>query len=369
MRLPDIEKTLAEPVTLPAPFVAEYPLEAGGRLPADLDIKRYPGLLFYYLCRGEAGINYVAAFWSSRESFALHGETFGRAIGAGAHGVAGYVTDLTSPDKPLWKRVSWYTLVVSIAALLGAVHAIGTYFDWLFTAPHLALKSDKTRVHLIEGTEFLHAQTLSNHVPVAHRDVVLSAALEPATGATIPLTVNPATIPHLAPNAAQEVTVRSNAPVPGEYQLAITATADAGVFRPGKTMHFRQPVTVWSRNPSGRLSVKSVRDETALLSGAVAVGAAAPNGLECEIELKGVPKLEYVVLEFPRLYTAPEWATNDAPGSEVASLRWAALAVQQYETLRFQLALRSASKVDWTKLAREAGVRCFYRKEKLRESS
>ena len=208
---------------------------------------------------------HVASFWSSRDNFALHGGEFRRCIGASTDGTTGYVTDLTSRGKSLWKRVSWYTVIVSIAALLGALHAIGTYFDWLFTAPHLTVTSDKTRVHLIEGMEFLHRQTLASHVPVAHRDVALSARLKPAAGAEVPLVANPSTIPHLAANGGQEVTVRGNAPIAGEYQLAISAAADSGVFRRRKVMHFLQPVTVWPRNPAGRLAVKSVRDETALL--------------------------------------------------------------------------------------------------------
>ena len=106
-----------------------------------------------------------------------------------------------------------------------------------------------------------------------------------------------------------------------------------------------------------------------LFSGAVAVGAAAPNGLDCELEIAGISGLEFVLFEFPRLHTAADWLHNDTPGGEVALLRWAVLAVPQDQILQFQLALRKSPNIDWAKLAGQAAVRCFHRKENFRESS
>src|SRR5256885_2278301 len=81
----------------------------------------------------------------------------------------GFIGRCGVPRKPIWKRVPWYTLLLGVAAALGAVQAIGNHFDWLFAVPSLTMKSDKSRVHLTEASDFAENVGLINELPIAHR--------------------------------------------------------------------------------------------------------------------------------------------------------------------------------------------------------
>ena len=98
--------------------------------------------------------------------------------------------------------------------------------------------------------------------------------------------------------------------------------------------------------------------------------AQRPKWPSCELEIKGIPGLKYDgVFEFPLLYEDASWHTNETPGNEVASLRWAVLPVRGQQHLRFQIAVLRDFTTDWGRVSQGATLRCYYRKEKLRGGS
>jgi hypothetical protein len=265
----------------PVPYFAEYVLSAAELPPHSISFDKYPGLLLYYFVRPDRSLVWIATYWATREHFLRDGESFQAQIGAAPAVLDGYVDELKIPPEPVWKRVPWYTVVLGIAAFLGALQAIGDHFDWIFSVPHLELKPNKARINLIEGAEFQDTQSLVNQLPVAHRKIDLSASLESDSAREQKLNIAPSFVPHMPGSSPQEVTVYGVAPAPGSYRLVVNATASAGRIRSAKTFHFKRPITVWPKIPIGALSVKSVQRDTALLSGRIRVGPAAPNGLEC----------------------------------------------------------------------------------------
>lgn len=350
----------------PIPYFAEYSLNAENSQTIAPDMKSYPGLLLYYLIDSKPGEYRVATYWSTKEHFLRDAGSFQRDIGATAEELRGFVHGLTARPESIWTRIPWYTVVLGIAAFLGAVQAIGNYFDWIFGAPHLALKLDKARVHLIEDAEFREQSSLVNVAAVAHREISVSAYLKSKSN-TVRLNVNPSEVPHIAGSAAQEISITGVAPAPGQYDLVVGANGSAGLIRSAKNFQFSRPVTVWPKAPVGALSLNKVQGDTALLAGSVAVGPAAPNGLDCELEITGIADLKYDDLfEFPMLYQSAQWRSNETSGSEVASLRWAVLPVPAQDNLRFQIALMRPSPTDWNKVSEQSTVRCTYRKEKIR---
>jgi hypothetical protein len=352
------------------PYFAEYSLSDTSDLPSSVDIKHYPGLLSYVLIRPKQGTLRVVTYWSTRDHFLRDGERFGKEIYATATSVEGFISGFTINPESFWKRMPWYTFVLGIAAFFGALQAIGNHYDWIFSAPSLALKSEKARIQIVEGTEFHEVASLISHAPVAQREIVLSALLISKIVPEVPLRVEPDQMTHIPAGESQEITINGKAPAAGDYEFAVSAKARAGLLRFAKTFEFRRPVTVWPKLPTGKLSVRSVQGEMGLLSGSIAVGPVAPNGLDCELEIKGIPGLKYDgVFDFPLLHEAARWRTNESPGKEIASLRWAVLPVHGREEIRFQVALFHASKIDWNKVSQGSTLRCYYRKEKFRNAS
>jgi hypothetical protein len=352
------------------PYFAEYSLSVGSELPNSVDITRYPGLLSYSLIRPERGTLRVVTYWSARDHFLRDGERFGKEIHAMTTDVDGFISGLTIHPEPFWKRVPWYTFVLGIAAFFGALQAIGNHYDWIFSAPSLALKSEKARIQIVEGAEFHEVASLISHAPVAQREVVLSASLKSKSAPEASLRVEPAQLTHIQAGESQAIVIDGKAPPAGDYEFVVSAKARAGLLRSSKAFELRRSVTVWPKLPTGKLSVRNVQGEMGLLSGSIAIGPAAPNGLDCELEIKGIPGLKYDgVFDFPFLHEAARWRTNETPGKEIASLRWVVLPVQGREEIRFQVAFFHGSGIDWNKVSRDSSLRCFYRKEKFRNAS
>ena len=157
------------------PYFAEYLLSTTTILPNSLDIKKYPGLLSYYFIRQKHGGIRIATYWSTRDHFLRDGEGFRNELGAAAIKMDGFIAGFTIQPEPFSKRVPWYTLVLGVAAFLGAIQGIANYYDWIFRAPNIALKSQTSRYQWIEGAEFKEVASLISNLPVAQREIVLSA--------------------------------------------------------------------------------------------------------------------------------------------------------------------------------------------------
>jgi hypothetical protein len=187
----------------PVPYFAEYVLGAAELPPHSISFDKYPGLLLYYFVRPGRSPVRIATYWATKDHFLCGGESFQAQIGAAPASLDGYVDELTIPPEPLWKRVPWYTVVLGIAAFLGALQAIGSYFDWIFSAPYLELKSDKARTNLIQSAELQDTRSLVNQLPVAHRKIFLSASLKSGSGREQKLNIAPSFVPHM-PGAAHK---------------------------------------------------------------------------------------------------------------------------------------------------------------------
>jgi hypothetical protein len=350
------------------PYFAEYLPAPGGE--AEIDMTKHPGLDFYYVVRDGGPQQRVATVWRSRELYLRDGERLRTALQAPPVLTHGFIGSFAMPGKPIWKRVPWYTALLGLAAALGAVQAIGNHFDWLFAAPSLTMKSDKSRIHLTEALDFVETIALVNDLPIAHRNLELVGAITAAASAPTPaarLTMSPASVAYIVGSGTHEITVSGVAPRHGKYELIVDVSAKGGQLRDSGKFRFSRPVTVWPKNPVGTLNVRKVQEQMALLRGELAVGPAAPNGLDCELEFRGTSGLRYDELfDFPNLHKSARWRSTDSPGNEVAVLQWVVLPVGARELIPFQAAITRAGTTDWNQVVERSAVRCYYRQETAR---
>ena len=353
------------PAPPPTPYVAQYVLGPSILATFPIDISHYPGLVSFYFVVPEHGPMRVVTCWATKEHFVRDGARFCSQISATLDPLHGFIQDFTIESTSLWQRIPVYSAVITIVAFLGALKALFDYYDWIFSKPDLALTSDNIRIDVVQGAELKIMPLLVNNLPVAHREIELSAQLTSTAGASAKLEVHPPRIPNMPGATAQKITVTGIAPTHGEYKLMLFAAAQAGRLRDAQTFRLDTDVTVWPKIPNGKISSGSEKGSMGLLKGTVAVGAAAPNGLDCELEIKDSPGLRYDgIFEFYFLDKAPLWKTNESAGNEFAIFRWSTLKIPAYQNIPFQIGLISAPETDWRKVSRHANVACHYRKDK-----
>ena len=143
------------------------------------------------------------------------------------------------------------------------------------------------------------------------------------------------------------------------------ASAQAGRVPDAETFRLETDVTVWPKMANGKLTSKSGTGNIGLLTGSVAIGDAAANGLDCELAIKGSPGLRYDgIFAFYFLDGTPTWKSNENAGNEMAILRWSTVKIPAYHNISLQIGLVSAAATDWREVARNAHVVCHYRKDK-----
>lgn len=353
------------PPPAPTPYVAEYMLGPSILATFPIDITHYSGLVsFYFVLPGHAPMRVVSC-WATKEHFLRDGANFCSQISATLNPLHGFIQDFTIEAKSLWQRIPVFSILISIVAILGALKALFDYYDWIFSKPDLALTTDDLRIDIVQGAELKITSSLVNNLTVAHRNIKISAKLVSSAGVTDKLDVHPPHIPNMPGATTQKFSVSGIAPAPSAYKLTIFAAAQAGRLRNAETFQLDTDVTVWPKIPNGKLSSKSDNGSIGLLTGLVAFGKAAANGLDCELEIKGSPGLRYDgIFEFYFLDQAPTWKTTENAGNEIASFRWTTLKIPAYQNISFQIGLVGGAETDWRKVAGRSNVVCHYRKDK-----
>lgn len=345
------------------PYYVEYALSQGSLAKDAIPIDQYPGLLFFYLiCPQQESVK-LATCWITKEHFLRDGKNLGESLHAETVELEGFIDNFNSRSLPIWRRFRWHTVILGIAAFLGAIEAIGNHYDWLFAAPYIVLESKSDQLNFIEQSNLYQNISIVNRSAVAHRNLRLSAELRAKFSPAVRLKTFPEFTPHIPENESEEIKITGSTPPPGSYELVVHANAKAGVLRYPREFTFTRSVLVWPQTPKASLSVKLEQDNIALLTGQLSIGPPALNGLDCELMIEKSPQLEYRLFDFPYLYGTPAWGVTDSPGEELASLVWQVRPVGEFKQLQFQLALRGRDDTDWNKISREAKIYCYYRKE------
>lgn len=344
-------------------------VEADSRMLRDSE-----GLLLSHVVALGAGSSQLVTYWASIDHYLSSQERI-EAMLEDPPCVQGRVSQIASPPKPWWRAVKPTTLVLSAAALLGALEVLTNRYDRLFAEPQLTLKPD-ARFELTEGDEIRRTVTLRNQLPATgHNDVKLRASWEAqdAVGQSSQgeLQLSEAFIPLLPGGDARELVIEGAAPGPGIYKMKVSASAEAGWLRGARSfvapdVSFR----VWARDLRGQVVYLNSNSVQALYALRVQIGEPAPKGLDCNLEIRGIPNLRYDA----RFYS-PVGIYRDGNGlltagqekGVVSILTWSTGPVESRREIQMELTLAGTSDTNWRDLAKDALLTCEARTEKLDE--
>lgn len=363
--LPPILRSIATATTAAPPiYFSQYSQPSAAVLSA-LDISVYPGLLFIYELRGSNGSSSLIACWTTKDHFTRDGGRLSADINSTPSDNHGFVANPKFQREPFWRRLRLPTAVVTIAAVIGAIQVIGGTYNTLYVKPDIELKTTAIKHSVVEGQPFSQTVDILNHLPAAHRNITLDGALRDESGVEHRISIQPALIPHIAPGETQSATVTTTAPTPGKYQLVVQARASAGWLADEKEFYWSSGVSVWPELPVPQLAVGEVRNDVAFISGRLAIGPAAPHGLECALEIPNVAQLRFTdILQFPSIEGRPDWQSNETPGHEDALLSWQTGPMEGERSVDFSVALQRAATTDWNAVIQRAQLTCQYRGSK-----
>lgn len=332
-------------------------------------LKAYDGLALAHAVRTEEGVARLLTYWASRDHFVASGESFRARLEGQLLPGHGLVNKLFTKPPPWWRKVKLGTAVLSAAAFFGAMEIIDNRYDRVFAVPALVIKAEKSRIDINEGEPFRTTVTIVNQLPTTpHRNVSVSAYLLDKQEKRTELRLVESEIPVLATGAPRELVVEGAAPAVGDFQLVVSTAADAGRLALSKRFEGRSRLVVWSAIPVGRLQKVEARGAWARFGGQISVGRAAPEGLDCELQVLGVPGLNFEnQLSAPVADRGKKWQTAGAGSDAIALLTWSLAPVASQQKVGIDLALLGDAKTDWDAVANNATLRCEYRKEKLDE--
>lgn len=355
----------------PSPaFLAEYLLPPNVQV--DIDLARYPGLLFYYLVQHDTPQQRLCTVWRSRAYYSMAGGRLQAALRATAVAAEGSISHSGVPVKPFWKRQSALTALLALTTLLGALEVLRNHFEAFFVPPSLTLAWDKYRAEYTEGEEFAEPMELVNNLPIPHKRIRLAASWK-KQGATaplaLPLHLSPSRVAYLGVGASSDITASGRAPRFGKYEITFLVSARAGHMADRVASTFVRPVTVWPARPAGTLAFRTLADpRTAILGGELYIGPAATNGLDCELTFSpGGGLQDRGTFDFPGLVANSSrfLHSSDALAGGIASMTWRVHPQPERKLILFKFAVSRDGNTDWNKLARDARIACFYREEKL----
>lgn len=355
----------AGPSPEPVPYMVEYLLD-GNIVPSNDDLKAIDGLKAWHTVATPGGTNHLFTYWASKDHFTRDGHRLEKRLGTPAT-TQGLLGQAGTTAIPWWKRISLTTVVLSIAAVLGALEVISNRYDRLFAQPDLQVKT-APRFDAIEGAELASTLQVVNQVSTGHTNIVLAGELTSAGGQPQRVVLSANRIPELAGSTSKDIVAIVASPKAGQYKLRVVADASAGLMRSRKRFESDANVTVWPKLPMGAVELRQNHETNAVLAGTVVLGPAAPNGLDCALEVAKVSGLRFAGLfDMPVGHSNPSWHTAGEGVDSVAVLRWSiAPVLEGKQKLTLDVVLTRDGQTDWRLVASDTRLLCLYRKEKFR---
>jgi hypothetical protein len=327
------------------------------------------GLVLSHLVRLEDGSKRVFTYWQSAQHFDGGDEVLRDRLQAPSpeHGP---INAVATPAKPWWRKVKPLTVVLSIAAAIGAIDAIVIRYDWLLAKPLLLVKPEKTKTEILESANIRIAVSVVNQLPrTEHRNVKVAVELIDTARKRHPLRLVEQEIAVLPGGATKDLMVEGTAPPAGLYRFQVAATADAGLWRSSKTFSGEAQFNIWSRTPRGSVRLVESKSSWARFVGTIEVGHAAPLGVDCEIQSQGAPRLAFDRQFRTTIgYRNLQWRTAGERDSSISILTWSMTAVESMQSITAEVIFLGEPATDWAAVAERIKLNCAARQEKLNES-
>jgi hypothetical protein len=354
------------------PYLAAFVLHSLPTAADDKALQDFEGLLLSHVVSGDSGTSRLVTYWASVAHY-LNSQSAVEVLLKGTPLLQGRVARIAYEKKPWWKGIKPATVVLSAAALFGALEVLTNRYDRLFAEPQLLVKASG-HFDIVEGEDLRRTIVLRNQLATTgHNSIRVLASWQgrdEKTKTKGQLRLAEAEVPVLAGGDSRELMVEGVAPASGNYVMKIDAIAEAGWFRGRKAFEANVPFRVWPNLPEGRIShVKSYRDR-ARYELRVLVGRAANKGLDCALEIKGVPELRY-----ERQFHSPvggykeTWHSAGNGRLAISVLNWSTGPIEAMQDIQMDLNLAGTAETAWASLATNAALTCQPRTEKLDEPS
>lgn len=345
---------------LPQSYFAEFPVDAAALPPPSIDFTDYPGLAFLHVVQDAAGPPRVFTYWLTREQFEYAGTRLALRLGAGDRGGHGNVMDARFRTKPLWRRVSVYTLLLAVVGILSAVKGLADHASWLFSAPELKVAAaDNEPIRLVERVPSQTRINIENPLSIAQSDIEIAAFLQVPGKPDLALPVPDGLLRSLPAESSHTIRLPLALSTRGRHAIRLDVRSSAGVLRLSERKRFTLRVDIWPSAPLAVLTSASGVGTTGVLDLRMTSGMPMPAGAECAITISGVPGLGFDG-------SGADWQAIDTPKLEVATLGVAERRPLPGFTVKtWSFSLQSATPLDWKKLARGAAIICAPRREDI----
>lgn len=343
----------ARPDTRPMLYVAEYALDSDNATYRSLDVKKFPGLVMLHTVSCGSEIK-VITYWSSIEYFQTGKDQLKAALNSIAPPLHGYVDHTATIKKPWYRKVSAYTAVVTLVAVLSTAKSLAEHYDWFFSAPNVTFQMEKDPLNVVDGDEFHTTVTITNHSAATQRRFDFRIFQAPPASGQLTIYQSDFGIANLAPGASHPIRITGRAHRPGKYGIRLEAKAKAGLLSEEKTMPKDFSVTVWPAVPTATVYTDSTDGVAGVLRGRIQVARPA-SALECDLQFQNISGLQY--------YGEEDWTPNDKPGHETYLLRFRTRPVKAFDIVNIPHQFESTSERNWKKVAAAAQLKCVPVKE------
>jgi hypothetical protein len=348
-----------------APYFAEYKLGRGSKIPAEF-LEKINGLNFWHTIAASASETILYTYWASSDHFRASEQSIKSELSCQAN-PHGLISSANARNPPWWLKINPLTIIITIAALIGASKVIQDLHLQLTSPPELLIKSEPGRIDAIEGDPITAHIQVSNQINVEHNDIVLSSEINSDTTSTVSATSSPSRIPELNGHSTSQITIDIPPLKPGPSRLDISATASAGLIAAPQKFKHTISLEVWPKYPSGKIKLTNSTNGTARIAGTLNIGPAALNGLDCAIELRGVEGVSFDnYFDFSVAHKNLLWRTAGTGSTTVATLKWSTPPIQEGKKtliLNAFFSTKSNLNQDQAKAIDNASFNCQYRKE------
>jgi hypothetical protein len=355
----------------PIPYFAAYqPSGQIKALPKDLT-GGLEGLVLAHLVIMNDGSSRVFTYWGTRAHFDVNGEILRERLQAQLLPDRGTVGAVSGPPQPWWKKINLPAFVLALPALWGTAELIGNHYDWLFAEPLLLVRPEKSKVEIIESSDMRMTVTLVNQLPrTEHRNIKVAAELiDNKDKKSYPLQLVEHDIAALPGGATKDLVIEGTAPPVGEYAFHVDATAKAGRLPSSKTFRGEARFIIWPKTPRGSIHLLETKPPWAHFKGTIAVGPAAPQGLDCELQSQGTPELKFDN-QFNSIDVGSsnlKWYTAGQLENAVSILTWSTGPVESMRSVTVEFILNREPATDWKAVTEKIKINCNMRQEKLDE--
>ncbi len=195
------------------PYLAIFGVTKGFSLPESFSQTKYSGLLCCHVTRSSCESK-LLTYWRDREYFDASTDSVQQQLSLNVPETTGYVTDVRRPTENLWKRLKLGTMLLSLAAIFGALSALQDYFGRIFASPEVVLaQADTGKLEVVEGLPFGVTFNVVSEVRSAPSKVALSATIQSQTGTVVSnLAVAPSVIANLGAGQSAAIKITGIAP-------------------------------------------------------------------------------------------------------------------------------------------------------------